>query len=75
MRKALAINPNLVNASNWLSNALSAQGELMAALEMEENARQEVAHASRDFFAVVEKAAQKANQGLLTATATQPPAS
>jgi TolB-like protein len=30
LRRALAINPNMINASNWLQNALQAEGELAA---------------------------------------------
>ena len=44
---------------------------IKAALEMEENARKEVAESARDCLAVVERAAQLATQGLLSVTAAQ----
>jgi lipopolysaccharide biosynthesis regulator YciM len=34
LRRALEINPGLVNASNWLQQVLSSQGEIAAALEI-----------------------------------------
>jgi TolB-like protein len=40
LTKALAINPNFINASNWLQNALSASGDQRSALQLLEEMTQ-----------------------------------